>query len=121
MPFDDWLDLRKIDFVVFPDHRARLIFSKRPAAMQAMLRAVTFNDVRLFGEVAGMPLVAMLRAAGTPPLPLCLAVRRRRLRRCPRCLIGRLQTQHQLNQLGLRKLLEFLPIHSQDESWQGPE
>lgn len=30
-----------------------------------------------------------------------------------------LQTQHQLNQLGLRKPLKFLPIHRQDESHTG--
>ena len=119
MTFDDWLDLRKIDFIVFPDHRARLIFSKRPAAMEAMRRAVIFNDVRLFGEVAGMPLVAMLRAAGTRPLPLCLPVGRWWFRRCPRSLIGMLQTQHQLHQFRLRKPLEFLPIHRQDESHTG--
>ena len=65
MAFDDWLDLRKIDFIVFPDHRTRLIFSKRQAAMEAMRRTVIFNDVRLFGQVAGMSLVAMLGAAGT--------------------------------------------------------
>jgi hypothetical protein len=41
--------------------------------MKAMRRAVIFNDVRLFSEVAGMPLVAMLRAAGTRPLPLCFS------------------------------------------------
>jgi len=68
MAFDDWFDLRKIDFVLFTDHRARFIFSKRQAAMEAMRRPVIFNDVRLFGEVAGMPLVAMLRAAGTRTL-----------------------------------------------------
>ena len=65
MTIDGWLDLRKIDFIVFPDHRARLIFSKRQAAMEAMRRAVINVDVRLLNEVAGMPLVAMLGAAGT--------------------------------------------------------
>jgi len=30
-----------------------------------------------------------------------------------------LQAQHQLDQLGLRKPLEFLPIHRQDESYTG--
>ena len=119
MAFDDWLDLRKIDFVVFPDHRARFIFSKRPAAMDAMRRAVIFNDVRPFGKAAGMPLVAMLRAAGTRPLPLCLPIGRRWFRRCPRGLIGMLYTQHQLDQFRLRKPLEFLTIHRQDESHTG--
>lgn len=77
MAFDDWLDLRKIDLVAFPDHHACLIFNKRQAALKAMRRAVIFNDVRLLSEVADLPLVAMLCAAGTRPLPLFLSVGRR--------------------------------------------
>ena len=75
MAFDDRLDFRKIDFVIFPYHRARFIFRKRQAAMATMRRAVIFNDVRCFGQATRMALVTGLGTAGARPLPLCLPVR----------------------------------------------
>jgi len=111
MAFDDRLHFGKIDFVVFADHRARFILGKRQAAMAALRGTVIFNQVRRFGQIAGMPLVPCLGAPGTRPIPLRLSIGRRWFRRCPRGLVRTLQAQNQLYQLRIRKPLEFIAIH----------
>ena len=63
MTFDDGFDFRQVDLVIFPNHRARLIFCKRQATMATMRRAVIFNDIRRFGQAAGMAFVAGLGTA----------------------------------------------------------
>jgi hypothetical protein len=114
--FDDRLDLGKVDLVIFPDHRARLIFSKRQAAMATVGRAVIFHHVRRFRQTASMALMAGLGPAGARTLALRFPVRRWRLRGCPRGLVRPLQTQQQIDQFPLRKPLKILAIHRQDES-----
>ena len=74
MAFDDRLHFGKIDFVIFPDHCARFILSKRQAAMAALRGAVILNQIRRLGQFAGMPLVPCLGTPWTRPLPLRLAV-----------------------------------------------
>ena len=73
--FDDRLDLREINLVIFPDHRTCLILGKRQTAMEAVRRAVILNNVRRIGQTARMSLVAGRASAGPRALPFCLAVR----------------------------------------------
>ena len=116
VPPDNRLDLGQINLVIFPDHRAGRIFGKWQAAMATALGAMVFVSIGRFGQNTGVPLMAGPGTARPRTLALRLPVRRWRLRRCPRRLVGVLHPQHHLDQLSLRKPFEFLAIHGQDES-----
>ena len=111
VPPDNRLDLGQINLVIFPDHCAGRIFGKWKAAMTTVLWAMVFVSIERFSQNAGVSLMAGLGAARPRTLTLRLPVRRRRLRRCTRRLVGALHPQQQIDQLRLRKPLEFLAIH----------
>src|SRR5208283_1633426 len=68
----------------------------------------------LVGIGAKLPLIALMAGLGAARLgvgaPL-LAIRRRRLRRSARRLLGALQPQHQFDQLLLGEAFQLVPTH----------
>ena len=112
------LDLGQVDLVIFPDHLGRRILDKWQAAMLAMRRAMVFVCIGRFGQRTSVPFMPRLGTTRPRTVSLRLPVRQRRLRRRSQRLARALQTQQQVDQLRLRKPLEFLAIHEQCESRQ---
>ena len=111
MADDIGLDRRDLDLVVFADQLRAGSRAKQPAARLANARRVVSKLVGIVRQPPVMRLMAGLRPAGTRVLPLFLLVRRRRLGRRARILIGTLKPKHQLDQLLLAEPLQITSVH----------
>jgi hypothetical protein len=111
MAHDIGLDRRYLDLVVFADQFARIVARKHAPAILANRRHVVSIRVGIVRQPPVVRLVTGLRPAGPGVLALLLPVRRGRLGRRARILVGTLKPKHQFDQLLLAELLQISPVH----------
>ena len=116
MKHDVGLDRRYLDLVVFADQIARLVGRNRAAIMLAGCRRVIPKRVGIVRQPPIVRFMPELRPAGPGVLALLLLVRRGRLGRGARTLVGTLKPKHQLNQLLPAELLQITPVHLRMDS-----
>ena len=124
MADDIGFDRRDLDLVVFADQFPLGVRRESPAALLAKARHVVAKLIGIVRQPAVVRLMPGLRPARTRVLALFLLVRRRRLGRRARILIGPLKPEHQLDQLLFAELLQITAIHARHgfrdcASWQG--
>ena len=105
------LDRRDFDLVVFADQVLPGVRRESQAAPLANVRHVIAKFVRIVRQPTVVRLMPEFRSARTRILALLLLVRRRRLGRRARSLVGPLEPQHQLDQLLFAQLLQITAVH----------
>jgi hypothetical protein len=116
MMHDVGLDRRYLNLVIFADQIARIVARKGAAAILANRRRVIAKRIGIIGQLPVVRLVPELCSAGPRILALLLFVRRRRLRRRARILIGALKPKQQLVELLFTELLQINPLHPSMDS-----
>src|ERR1700722_14563585 len=94
-------DRRNLDFVIFADQFPRGVRRESSAPLLAYARRVVAKLIGIVRKPTVVRLMPQLRPAGPRVLALFLFVRRGRLRRRARILIGSLKLEHQLDQCSL--------------------
>ena len=120
MAYDIGFDRRYLDLVAFADQLARVVTRKGAPAILASCRHVVAKRIGIVRQPPVVRLVTELGAAGPRILALLLLVRRRRLGRRARILVGTLKPKHQLDQLLLAELLQISPVHPRMDSEISP-
>ena len=114
------LDRRDFDLVVFADQVLPGVRRESQAAPLANARHVIAKFVRIVRQPTVVRLMPEFRSARTRILALLLLVRRRRLGRRARSLVGPLEPQHQLDQLLFAQLLQITAVHRAMDSEIAP-
>src|SRR6202046_913623 len=109
-------DRRNLDFVIFADQFPRGVRRESSAALLAYARRGVAKLIGIVRKPTGVRLMPQLRPAGARGLALFLFVRRGRLRRRARILIGSLKLEHQLDQLLFAQVLQISAVHRPKDS-----
>ena len=109
-------DRRNLDFVLFADQFPRGVRRESSAALLAYARRVVAKLIGIVRKPTVVRLMPQLRPAGPRVLALFLFVRRGRLRRRARILIGSLKLEHQLDQLLFAQVLQISAVHRPKDS-----
>src|SRR3984957_19360894 len=103
-------------FVIFADQFPRGVRRESSAALLAYARRGVAKLIGIVRKPTVVRLMPQLRPAGPRVLALFLFVRRGRLRRRARILIGSLKLEHQLDQLLFAQVLQISAVHRPKDS-----